>query len=574
MSHTQTHMAFDSDFGAQKVWVTNNRALWFLVWCNLLILPKFCPRDHQWSFGTNEDGGYHYLVCKEKLADVFCEDEGGEEIPKKGSKRCGRKQSWRIQGTLPHYLPDAVTPAKYVKALYWFSSDATRAQLQKEVGLKDKTLAKVLKHFRDILWLSTTKRITGEKLGGPGHFVAVDDTFFVKKKAAKGGFRGRATAGNKTIVMGFLEVNLETRKASGRCVLIEIPDRKAQTLKQKIKQYVQEGSLIFTDKLKSYQWLSGKNSSFVHRCVNHSRGEFARTETLFGKEVRVTTNAVEGLFGRLKKYFRQRGLGRVGKNAYGHLLAEFLFRQMCSAEKTEVFPSFLHEILDWQAEHPQKKVFESKIQDLMPDEIKADFDMLNDESKLHTREIPKGLDLDKGMPEETDRMPEHPLEPPASQNPQIERSDSSDCEIVGVTFARKRARGVKAESLLSCSLSKVKAEIAPAPACVKKEEASPCVQTRKGGKVDCCQASLLSALFVKGSVARETRVNARVVPNGIPTSCGFCATQGSFPMEYRLHVLFVPRRPHGLRVGWGGGVGRDNYKRCSCVEECDTLWLF
>ena len=130
----------------------------------------------------------------------------------------------------------------------------------------DKTSAEVLKRSRDILWLSTTKRITGERLGGPGHFVAVGEAFFVKN-----GFRGR------------LEVNLETRKATGRCVLIEIPDRKAQTLKQKIKQYVQEGYLIFTDKMKPYQWLSGKNSNFVHRCVNHSRGEFARSETLFGK---------------------------------------------------------------------------------------------------------------------------------------------------------------------------------------------------------------------------------------------------------------------------------------------------
>ena len=27
---------------------------------------------------------------------------------------------------------------------------------------------------------------------------------------------------------------------------------------------------------------------------------------------------------------------------------------------------------------------------------------------------------------------------------------------------------------------------------------------------------------------------------------------------------------------WGGvgGVGRDNYKCCSCSEVCDTLWLF
>ena len=27
-------------------------------------------------------------------------------------------------------------------------------------------------------------------------------------------------------------------------------------------------------------------------------------------------------------------------------------------------------------------------------------------------------------------------------------------------------------------------------------------------------------------------------------------------MEYRVHVLFVSRRPHGLMVGWGRGAGR------------------
>ena len=26
--------------------------------------------------------------------------------------------------------------------------------------------------------------------------------------------------------------------------------------------------------------------------------------------------------------------------------------------------------------------------------------------------------------------------------------------------------------------------------------------------------------------------------------------------------------------GVGGGIGRDNYKRCSCIEGRDTLWLF
>ena len=41
---------------------------------------------------------------------------------------------------------------------------------------------------------------------------------------------GRTTLGHKTIVMGFLELQLSTRKATGACVLIEIPNRKQATL--------------------------------------------------------------------------------------------------------------------------------------------------------------------------------------------------------------------------------------------------------------------------------------------------------------------------------------------------------
>ena len=150
---------------------------------------------------------------------------------------------------MPYYLPDCVNPVQYAQVLYWYCSDCPRGQIQKEVGLKDKAFAKALKRFWDILWLAVTKNMAQEKLGGPGRFVAIDETFFVKKKAAKGGFRGRATAGNKTIVMGFLEVELESKKVTGNCVLIEIPDRAAATLKAKVKELVAarlavEGELV------------------------------------------------------------------------------------------------------------------------------------------------------------------------------------------------------------------------------------------------------------------------------------------------------------------------------------------
>ena len=150
-----------SAFGAQNVWVSNQRALWFLVWCNLLVLPQFCPRGHQWSFGGNEKG-YQHLMCSSKLPVQM--SEGGDEEEEHPTKRCGHKMSWRVQGTLPYYLPDCVSPAQYVHFLYWFCSDCPRGQMQKEVGLKTKTFAKLLKRCRDILWLSISKAMGSRNL--------------------------------------------------------------------------------------------------------------------------------------------------------------------------------------------------------------------------------------------------------------------------------------------------------------------------------------------------------------------------------------------------------------------------
>ena len=92
----------------------------------------------------------------------------------------------------------------------------------------------------------------------------------------------------------------------------------------------------------------------VRTVAYHSRGEFSRTECIFGEDVVVTTNSVEGLFGRLKQYLRQRKYGKVGKPAYGELLAEFMWRQRCSAFRTEPLRNLFGEIQAWQNQHPRR----------------------------------------------------------------------------------------------------------------------------------------------------------------------------------------------------------------------------
>ena len=104
----------------------------------------------------------------------------------------------------------------------------------------------------------------------------MDEIFFTKPKRSVGGFHGHPTAGSKTIVLGMMELDLATRKATGKCVLKVNPDRTQRTLKEEIQRHKVNGSLIFTDSFARCKWLSKPNSGFVHRAVNHRKkqGQF------------------------------------------------------------------------------------------------------------------------------------------------------------------------------------------------------------------------------------------------------------------------------------------------------------
>lgn len=170
-----------------------------------------------------------------------------------------------------------------------------------------------------------------------------------------GGSQGIPRLATKTIALGMMELDLSTRKATGKCVLKVIPDRTQHILKQEIQTHIAPGSLVFTDSFASYSWLSKPNSGFVHRAVNHRQREFSRTEQIFGKDVLVSTNSAEGLFGRLKSYLRQRNIKKTGKENYGHLLAEFLWMQQISVTEKPPFDSLVDAIFEWQQQHPQKQ---------------------------------------------------------------------------------------------------------------------------------------------------------------------------------------------------------------------------
>ncbi|CAE7555937.1 unnamed protein product [Symbiodinium microadriaticum] len=316
---------------AAKLWSGNNRALWFLVWLELLILPRCCSRGHEWKFpngNDNEDGSYCHLHCTARLQEVFpASEEDDEKAPT--HKRCNYKKTWRNQSDLPYFLPASMTPSQYLRTLYWFSSDAPQKQVLKETGLAETTWAKIRNKIRDLLWLVIQQQFNRVQLGGPGRVVVIDETFCTRKKTNAGGFVGRSTMGNKTIVMGFLELDLATRKATGACVLITIANRKQATLKREIETHVLPGSPIFTDRHKSYHFLDADKAS---TCTELST-------------TRLVSSPAWNAY--LVRYLRQREYLRIGKRAYGEVLAEFLWRQKCSAFRVEPFYNLLREIKVW-----------------------------------------------------------------------------------------------------------------------------------------------------------------------------------------------------------------------------------
>ena len=71
---------------------------------------------------------------------------------------------------------------------------------------------------------------------GPDLFVAVDETYLVKKKKQAGGFHGRFTPHEKTVVLGAVELKSTPtgRRETGRALLKVIPNKSVATMNEEI----------------------------------------------------------------------------------------------------------------------------------------------------------------------------------------------------------------------------------------------------------------------------------------------------------------------------------------------------
>ena len=90
------------------------------------------------------------------------------------------------------------------------------------------------------------------------------------------------------------------RKTTGKCFIMLVKNKLDTTFQEVIRSHVRAGSLVWTDGHKSYAWLNAC-PEYKHQEVVHARGHFSKKDE---QGVVVSTNAVEGMFARVKRLLR------------------------------------------------------------------------------------------------------------------------------------------------------------------------------------------------------------------------------------------------------------------------------
>ncbi|KAF8778940.1 putative transposase-like protein like [Argiope bruennichi] len=166
-----------------------------------------------------------------------------------------------------------------------------------------------------------------EKIGGVGKIVEVDESKFGKRKYN----RGHRVEGQW--VFGGVE------RGSGRTFLVAVHDRKAETLVSCIKQWIEPGTIIYSDYWKAYDSLG--EEGYEHLKANHSL-HFLQPANLANGIPAIHTNTVESLWNIVKNtlpIYNWQG-------DFKFYLAMFLFERSCRDKKVHVFNKFLEIIRD------------------------------------------------------------------------------------------------------------------------------------------------------------------------------------------------------------------------------------
>jgi hypothetical protein len=293
---------------------TARLALRFLAWAGLVGAPAACPAGHPWGPCESKKRRYLPFHCTHKEASGHRGGRGRRAPPR---PPCNKKKSWRAWCPLAGQLPDSVGPQELVELLFWFSQLQPIQSVSCWTGVERGTVRRAFQVFRAWLASHLASRWV-DPLGGPGLVVVVDEACVTKIKRSRA-LRGRHTAPMHTWLLAGVELDLATRRLTGRCFLRPVRNRRRETIERVLRAVLRPGAEVWTDEWASYSWIGAEGSGFVRHAVCHSRGEFVDAA---GRG----TNAIEGLFSRVRRALRRQDTRFPARGDYGPQLAEFAWR--------------------------------------------------------------------------------------------------------------------------------------------------------------------------------------------------------------------------------------------------------
>lgn len=214
-----------------------------------------------------------------------------------------------------------------LELLYWWSIKLPVTQASIECGVNVNTAINYYKIFRGVC---VELSLGGEKIGGEGLVVEIDEMKLGKRKY----HRGKRVEGQWCF--GGI-VRRENKDDPIHCFIVPVEDRSRNTLLPIIKEYVKDGTTIYSDCWKAYDCLD--DEGFVHYSVNHSL-HFKDPDT------GVHTNTVEGMWNQVRRSLPKFGTKKEYYHAY---LAEFVIRNRFRSTKFfDYFIDHLHEFVLWE----------------------------------------------------------------------------------------------------------------------------------------------------------------------------------------------------------------------------------
>ncbi|CAG7831584.1 unnamed protein product [Allacma fusca] len=145
-----------------------------------------------------------------------------------------------------------------------------------------------------------------KKIGGPGHFIAIDETHLFRRKHN----RGHRIKGESVWVLGGVDRNTKER------FLCRVNNRKKRTMWPILKRFVAPQSIVLTDDHKSYKGIDSYLGLDAHEVVVHKYGF---NNPMFPD---IYTNTIESIWRPLKILAKRSGTDET-IDLYIH---EFLYR--------------------------------------------------------------------------------------------------------------------------------------------------------------------------------------------------------------------------------------------------------